>query len=135
MKTNKKLLLIVITLIIAFTGCKKYSDGPTFSPWPKKWRVVNTWKEEKEISGGVTVSINNSDTYQYKRNGDFIVTSGSTSFTGTWAFGSKKETLITTFTGGMGSLSTTSKILRLTSKEMWLTDDSGNTETHFVSAK
>jgi hypothetical protein len=136
MKTKNLLLILGAFLFITFTGCKKYDDGPTVSPWPKKWRVVNTWKVEKYIIGNISQTVSGNDTYEYKGNGDYIITSGSTSYTGSWEFGSKKETLITTFPAGLGlSSSSESKILRLTSGELWLTDDSGNSEIHYVSAK
>ena len=131
MKTNKKLLFLVIALMIAFVGCKKYDDGPTVSPWPAKWRVVNTWKVEKYIVGSVSQTVSNSDTYEFKSNGDYISTSGSLSYTGTWEFGDKKETIKITY----GSIVGESKILRLTSNELWVSDMNGNTETHYVSAK
>jgi hypothetical protein len=131
MKTNKKLLFLIITLMIAFVGCKKYDDGPTFSPWPAKWRVVNTWKIEKYIVGSLSTTVSNDDTYEFKSNGDYVSTSGSLSVTGTWEFGDKKETIKVTY----GSIVSEAKILRLTSNEMWLGDMNGNSETHYVSAK
>jgi hypothetical protein len=131
MKTNKKLLFMIIALMIAFVGCKKYDDGPTVSPWPAKWRVVNKWKVEKYIVGSVSQTVNSSDTYEFKGNGDCVSTSGSISITGTWEFGSKKESIKVTYS----SIVNEQKILRLTSNEMWLGDMNGNSETHYVSAK
>lgn len=136
MKTNKKLLFMIITLMIAFVGCKKYDDGPTFSPWPAKWRVVNTWKIEKTITAGQTTTGSDDYTIEFKGDGTAISTViflGSTITTeGTWEFGSKKETLRVTF----GSSTSEETILRLTSNELWVKDIAGfETETHYISAK
>lgn len=132
MKTKHYLLILTTILFVTFTGCKKYDDGPTFSPWPKKWRVVNTWKEVEIIVNGVGTSINNDNTIEFKGNGDCISNIGSSlSVNGTWEFGDKKETIKTTYSGSTSE----STILRLTSNEMWLTDDNGVTEIHYESAK
>jgi hypothetical protein len=137
MKTKNLLFILVALLFVTFVGCKKYDDGPTISPWPKKWRVINTWKVKETVASGVTVASTSSDTYQFKGNGDYIITSGSTSTTGTWDFGSKKETLKTTFTTGSFSFTGESKIMRLTSNELWLASDASGNEpiTHFESSK
>lgn len=131
MKTKKLVLVLVAFLLVTFMGCKKYDEGPTFSPWPAKWRVVNTWKIEAYVVGSVSTTVNNNDTYEFKSNGDYVSTSGSISVTGSWEFGDKKETIKVNY----GSVTSEAKIVRLTSSEMWLSDMNGNTETHYVSAK
>jgi hypothetical protein len=133
MKTKNLLLIMVVILFatFSFTACNKYDDGPSFSPWPAKWRVVNTWKIEKYVVGSVSTNVSNNDTYAFNGNGDYIATSGSIAVNGTWEFGDKKETIKITY----GSIVSEAKILRLTSGEMWLSDMNGTTETHYVSAK
>ena len=51
------------------------------------------------------------------------------SFEGTWSFGDKKETLITTITGFSAD---TAVIIRLKSKELWIKSMDGKNETHYV---
>ena len=131
MKTYRKLFLVIVALVFAFAGCKKYSDGPSFSPWPKKIRLDKTWKIDSYVASGVTQTVSGGDTYQFKSNGDYICTSGSISVTGKWEWGSKKESVKIT----IGSSTDETKILKLTSKELWTTDDNGATEVHFVSSK
>jgi hypothetical protein len=63
MKINRKILLVVITLVIAFAGCGKYDDGPKFSPWPKKWRLDGTWKIDSYVINGTSVSPTSNYTY------------------------------------------------------------------------
>jgi len=114
--------------MIALSGCGKYDDGPKFSPWPKKWRIDKTWKLDETVTGSVTISSSSSDTYQYKGNGDYIETSGSASLSGKWEWGDKKESVKIT----IGSITTEQKILRLTTKELWLEGMSGSTEFHYI---
>jgi len=132
MKTKHFLMLFTAVMLISVTSCKKYDDGPTISLMPKAWRVANTWKMEKLIVSGVEQTVSSGDTYEYKTNGDYNYKSSSGLFnlSGTWEFGSKKETIKLTISG----ITSETKILRLTSSEMWLLNDSGTNEAHFVSA-
>lgn len=120
-------ILVVITFIVAFAGCGKYEDGPKFSPWPKKWRLDGTWKLDQVVVGSVTQSMSINETWQYKGNGDYIYTIGSTSFNGSWQFTDSKESISTT----LGGITTTQKILQLTMKELWLQPNSSE-EDHYV---
>jgi len=140
MKTNKKLLLMIFTLIIAFSGCKKYEEGPTISLSPKKWRVVNTWKIDKVLFNGQDIT----STYiallpnfslELKNDNSYVMsyTGGSSAEVGTWDFDSKKENLLMTPNGN--STSSKSEIIRLAGNEMWLRDIDGSdtSEMHYVS--
>jgi hypothetical protein len=141
----KKLVSIALVVLIgatALTGCGKYPDGPKISLASKKSRVVNKWKIDEEFKNGASqeVSSDEKDDYvEYKKDGsvELGIVSGSntTKFTGTWEFDSKKENLLVSF-DFLGQTSTTTyKILRLKSKELWLeyTNDSGDVyEYHYV---
>ena len=136
MKKIVSLALIALLAVGSFTSCKKYEDGPTISFASKKSRVVNTWKIDEEIYDGNTVTLTadqKAATVEFKKDGSVVYTSGSMSYAGTWAFADSKKELQITFAG----TTSTSTILKLKSKELWLksTDSQGKTdETHYVPA-
>ncbi|MFH0893002.1 MAG: hypothetical protein V2A54_01085, partial [Bacteroidota bacterium] len=127
-------LTAVIAVITAFalSSCGKYEDGPGLSLASKKGRVVGVWTIEKTIYTPVTGAVVTTDSVwndysvEYTKDGAFISTMlfGGVSFSvqGTWAFDGSKENIITTYTSGSVTSTETGKILRLTSKEMWLED-------------
>lgn len=134
MKTKQILLILVTFLFVTFIGCKKYEDGPTISPWPKSWRLVNVWKVDETIVNGVSQAGSNDYTIEFKGNGTVISkwTSGGVSISDEteWDWGNKKETL--EFIDG--SITTEVIILRLTSNEFWYENNDGTVETHLESA-
>jgi hypothetical protein len=139
----KKVFIISIIGLFAFAGCKKYDDGPAFSLASKKARVVNVWKLDKQFINGAeqTLTADDKDDYmEFKKDGSYSYTSVngsiSTTSTGTWAFDSKKENILVSFTYGSITSTTTSKILRLKSNELWLESKSGNdTEKDYYISK
>jgi len=139
----KKLLAFSMVAIFAMalmlTSCGKYDDGPKFSLSGKKSRVVNVWKQEKLFYNGVEQPVdpnwaNESMelTKDYKRI-DTYYSNGvtTTSSDVTWAFDSKKTSIIFSSSG----FSFTYKILRLKSNELWLefTFGTSKSEEHYVS--
>lgn len=148
---NKKNIIALIILLSGFlmAGCGKYEEGPALSLASKKSRLCGIWRVEKEIlstNGTLTEITSNPDwensTVEYTRDGivkvNYSASSGSYSLEGTWQFGSKKETLETTF--GTGSMASTSSlmIIRLKNKELWLRDydNNGNDnyyEVHYIA--
>ena len=128
MKLKGKVLLIAITLMIAFAGCKKYPDGPGFSPWPKKWRLDGTWKISEYVNNGVTTTPTDIYTITFKHNGDFSETSGAFSVSGKWAWADSKDDITITIDG----TASTSKILKLEMKQLWFQDPSSLEESHYV---
>lgn len=137
----KKLLALSMVAIFAialmFSGCGKYSDGPKFSLASKKGRVVNVWKQVKEIDNGVEQAVDPNwanESTEFTKDNKVIYTYmvggvSTTNSTDTWAFDSKKTSVIVSSSG----FSFTYKILRLKSKEMWLQFTSGTDtyESHF----
>ena len=94
---------------------------------------MNTWVLDKAFVNGneVPLTADDKDDYmEFTKDEKVKVTevSGSQSATieGTWAFDSKKENLIISFTYLGYTVSTTYKILRLKSNEMWLEERNGN---------
>lgn len=131
MKKRNILVLILVSMFFTFTGCKKYEEGPSISPWPKKWRVVNEWTIEKSIFLGISTSGPVGYVIEFKGDGGVAQTGTFSLFTltgeSTWEWGDKKESI--TFSGSEW------KILRLTSNEFWVSGLDGNQEIHFKSIK
>ncbi len=145
----KRIISIALVALIGattLTGCGKYPDGPKISLASKKSRLVNKWKLDEAFYNGASVPLtadDKDDYVEFKKDGKVIFgyVSGSSTTTaeGTWEFDSKKENVLVTFTytilGQQTTTTTTSKILRLKSKELWLeeTDDNGDvTEYHYI---
>jgi len=133
MKT-KLLIFFSIALISAltFTGCKKYPDGPTISLSSKKGRVANTWKFEKvfNVNTGADYTSNYVGEYvEFKKDGGYVWTDGSSSDVGTWSFASDKEDFIMTENGS--SSADTYHIRRLKGKEFWIRRDYSSSSTEY----
>lgn len=134
MKKLSVIFMFIAVSAFVFVGCKKYEEGPAFSLASKKGRVVNVWKVEKEIYDGVeqTLDPNDDTSIEFKKDDTFTVSGTSQgvtiSLSGTWKFGDKKETIITT----MGSDLDTTVIIRLKSKELWVKSTDGKSEYHYV---
>jgi hypothetical protein len=123
-KQISSFLLIAFISAIAFTGCKKYEDGPTISLNSKKSRVVNVWVIDKIYSNetditDVFVALWPNFSFDLKNDNTYILTwTSSTAEQGTWAFDSAKEYIITI--PNYSSISTKWRILRLKSDEAWV---------------
>ncbi len=136
-KALKFLLLVVVISAATFTGCKKYDEGPMFSLSSKKARLANDWVITKIIVNGTDytaasasyiasyyLKIEKGGTYTDYFNNVADVPGG------TWEFGDKSETLI--YDKGTADEETVT-ILKLKSKEFWIseTDGTTTTEVHF----
>lgn len=128
---NRSLFLFA-GLTFVFASCGKYEDGPGLSLLTKKARVSGTWDPVEYIDGadGQVTADNSTDTYTLDKDGTYTYTSGSTTYTGTWQFTNDKEQLQATISyslfGQTQTITTTSIITRLTSKELWLKDPDSN---------
>lgn len=143
----KKLLIISVVAIFALSSCGKYDDGPEFSLASKKSRVVNTWKLDREFVNGNerTLTADDKDDYtEFTKDGKVKVTwvsgSQSTTIEGTWEFDSSKEHLVVkisnTYFGQTMTTTTSYKILRLKSNEMWLEEqDGGDIHKYYFISK
>jgi len=134
-KILKLTLILAFGLSLAFTGCKKYEEGPMFSLASKKARVVNIWKVEKVIENGqvVTSLMLLTSSWEFKEDNTFVITNGTFTDTGTWDFDSKKENLLFTITGS--STVEEVEILKLKSDEFWfkIADGTDTEEYHLVT--
>ncbi len=126
MKYLKLSLLAIIGIVLSFSSCSKYEDGPWLSLRTKKARLAGTWKlDSYEVNGesysASTILEEPKIKFDKDGSGKFIspVIMGqefSASFD--WEFVSKKEKIkITKQLGGL-PVSEEYKILRLTNKEL-----------------
>jgi hypothetical protein len=142
----KQLLLSfsILALVLSFSSCKKYEDGPAFSLRGKTARLANEWKTESYSENGVDKTNDWNTFYQggkltigkdgrffftYKYNGSYDVEQN-----GTWDFNSDKTILLFNQTVPVAD-AWTWKILRLKEHELWVkdTDSSGvEKELHLV---
>jgi hypothetical protein len=132
--------IILVATMFAWSGCKKYEEGPAFSLRSKKDRVVGKWKVEKYLENGTdqTSSLTSLNLrIEFKKDGKAIQsssspTSGTFSEEFRWEFDDKKEKLIFIFNSGEKN---EFKILRLKHKELWLKQSNGTNvgELHLVA--
>ena len=128
----KKALLATTAIVslLAVSSCGKYEEGPGVSLLTKKARLTGVWDVKEYISGNTTTTDNSDDTFEFVKDGSFIIKSGSTSTEGTWEFTSDKEKLKTAFSYTIGSTTYTSTdestIIRLTNTELWTKDSDGD---------
>jgi len=132
-KMINRSLFLLAGLTFVFASCGKYEDGPGLSLLTKKARLSGTWDPVEYVDGtdGQVTADSNTDTFTLDKDGTYTYTSGSTTYTGTWQFANDKEQLQATVTyslfGQTQSITTTSIITRLTSKELWMKDpDTGD---------
>ena len=132
--------IILIVTMFAWSGCKKYEEGPAFSLRSKKDRVVGKWKVKKYLENGTdqTSSLTAVNfRIEFKKDGK-AVQSFSSSMFGTISeefrceFDDNKEKLIFIFNSGEKE---EFKILRLKHKELWLKQSDGTNvqELHLVA--
>lgn len=129
MKKTLKLSLALLgfAMIFGTTSCKKYEEGPSLSLRSKKARVANTWVFDKYIVDGTEADLAASGLdkveAEYKKDGNYHIKSNGTEVDhGTWEFGDKKETIITTDEDGDKDTAT---IIKLKNKELWTKDTWG----------
>lgn len=127
-QTNKKLLLAAtVVIVLNFSSCRKYEDGPVLSLKSKTGRLTGEWVVE-EIDN-VNISGFGSITLEFERDGDFTFGlsysyygySYSYSEDGQWAWEDNKEAISVVVNGATEEW----EIQRLTNKELWFEDESG----------
>ncbi len=124
MKMFKTLSLALLAVAFVLGSCSKYEEGPSLSLRTKKARITGTWKVDKYVSeNGTETESNDDSTIEIEKDGTYTVTSGSTSFSGTWEFNSDKSGIITSFEFGGVTQTDEMTIIKLRNDEMWLTDD------------
>lgn len=130
--------LIMVSGLLVF-GCQDYPEGPSVSLIPKADRVGNDWKVGEALDNGTNVTADYSRyeldltpggaatlTAQYTLLGiayDFVTN-------GTWAFVSDEKKISFDFANDQAD--GVYEILKLETNDMWLKEDGGTLELHFV---
>jgi hypothetical protein len=138
-KVNYFVPLILAALFI-LTSCDKYPDGGSISLRSKAERVANNWRVSEALEDGKNVT---SDYDQYELDltkGGSATLSARYSFlgvhfdystSGTWTFLSDKEKI--SFNYDKDDADAIYRILKLEEDEMWLREEGGSLELHFVT--
>jgi len=124
MKPNKKLMLAAaVVIMLNFSSCSKYEDGPAFSLKTKTARLTGEWEvveinNQSPVDGGKL-------TLEFEKDEDFSMQYSyfgySYSYDGEWEWESDKESIEVTVDG----TTTEFDIIRLTNDELWFEDESG----------
>ena len=112
----------LFAVIVVFSACKKYADGPTISLKTKTARLTRAWVDESCTSGCVAI--------EFKKDGS-INLGGNAMSGASWKFSSDKKNIEFTSTILGVSSTSSSEILKLTSKEFWVKGDNGGADTHY----
>jgi hypothetical protein len=122
-------ILLILALTLCMSSCGKYEDGPAFSLASKRSRAANEWVVDRVlINGNEGTTLFNAlypnFSLNLNINNDYITTWTTNLIeTGTWMFDASHDNIITTPSNS--SISTTWKILRLKSNELWAETTSG----------
>jgi len=147
-----KIVIQISLIVIVFSACTKYPDGPSFSLAAKKTRVVGKWKLDKFYINGIDktetfsvfyMNIERQGTYNFHYSSPVA---NSYCEEGDWKFTDRKQDLTFTYepadnSGGFGCGpilpgTYTYEIRRLKAKQLWLRrlDTNGDIlEFHFKS--
>jgi hypothetical protein len=124
-KQSKKLMLAAaVVIMLNFSSCGKYEDGPMFSLKTKTARLTGEWEvieidKEKLSDEGFKLIL------EFEKDGDFsfeyLYDSYSYSYDGEWEWESDKESIEVSVEGDKMEWD----ILRLTNSELWFEDEYG----------
>ena len=133
----RRSLVTLITLLFIsfiFNGCGRYEEGPDFSIWPVKDRVVNTWEWAYALENGQNMTgEREGSTIEFtKEEVVKICTAADVCQEGDWNLISKKKKLQMIFNGEAVAYD----ILLLKKNEMWLhfSDTTGEIRWELVKA-
>lgn len=130
-KLSFLLVFAVLLSSISFTSCGKYEEGPGLSVLPKKSRLQQKWRpiEYVDASGTVTTPSNDGSYVEFVKGGECKFYDGTfdAGYTGTWEFNSDKSEIVTTFTYPIiGTITSSSKIVKLKINSLGLEDENGD---------
>jgi len=124
--------LICIVIMLTFSNCSKYEDGPLISFRGKESRLTNSWAYQIVTYNGVNVmeglvsgSINyTQSSIGFNDEGRFTeiytIDAISTQKDGNWIFNEKKQNIILNFDDGTESRNL--RILKLKKHQLWLAE-------------
>ncbi|MCH7411365.1 hypothetical protein MM239_18365 [Belliella sp. DSM 111904] len=136
---KKNMIGLLVATAFAFQSCDDYPDGPLVSLKSKTERVANDWKIGEALDEGTDIT---SDYERYElsltKDGEAILTANynllgiNYEFTtsGTWVFLSNETKLSFDFEND--DADGIYEILRLKEDELWLKEDAGTIELHFM---
>jgi hypothetical protein len=140
-KTKLTIAVLFLSLVtIGFTSCDNYPDGPLISLVSKTDRVTNNWKIAQAFKDSVDVT---SDYNQYELNlskdgtakltAKYVFLGANFDFVtnGDWTF--VDDTKKISFNYENDSADGVYQILKLKEDEMWLKEDGGTLELHYVT--
>ncbi|RLD41838.1 MAG: hypothetical protein DRI86_12700 [Bacteroidetes bacterium] len=127
MKSSKHLIIAIFSIaviMLTFSSCKKYEDGPLISLRSKTARLTGEWKIVETTS---TEALIKELTFEFKKDGDFSMTvpytytgeSFAVTVDGKWEWIDSKESLKIEVEDN----ETEWEILRLTNSEFWFKDE------------
>jgi hypothetical protein len=141
----KKFIFLCCSIVLVFSACNKYDDGPSFSLNTKTHRLVNTWRidqvfetpnngtqtdkttDYKNAYVDYVMNISKKNTYTISYRPYNI---GNYSEAGTWTFSAGKVNLIfVNSNGNSSSIGSIWTITRLKEKELWMRTVNSNGTT------
>lgn len=136
---------IIIIALAAFTSsitlpsCSKYQDGPKFTLLTKKARLEGPWEIESVSSNGTDVTssykalVGQNYELEIEKDGNYT-SSGIDADKGTWTLGEDKDD-IRFLSNDPGSKEDSYRILRLTSKELWMRQTTSSGDVIIIKLK
>lgn len=134
---------ILLVVVVGFSSCRKYEEGPNISLRTKRARVTNNWKLESALINGVERSLDpfyaKQKHYMYS-DGKYLVTIinpvtlEARNLQGTWKlFDDDKRIALTTRDDITLKDSTNEyNILKLFNKQFWIRKTDNSEEFHMV---
>jgi hypothetical protein len=132
--------LFLFCIAFTFSGCENYPDGPFISLLSKVERVSNNWKIAQAIDDSTDVT-SNYNQYELNLSKDgtakltakYVFLGVNLDFTtnGTWTFVSDSKKIA--FNYENDSADGVYQILKLEEDEMWIKEDGGTLELHYVN--
>ncbi len=114
--------VVVFIVLLGISGCEKFEDGRSLSLAKMKSYLVGEWKINK-YNGGV---INTPWIKTFMSDGKYkevlSIVTGDVKYEGTWEISENKEMVYVI----IGNVTSSCKIIRLTSNEFNYQDDDGN---------
>ena len=118
-------IVALLGIVFVVASCGKYDDGPGLTLLTKKMRLTGTWDATRiDYASGNSLTIDpNTVTLTFQKDGTYSGSYAGFGETGTWEFNSDKTKITTTVNGNSN---TTDAIDRLSNKELWFKNTSGD---------
>lgn len=122
-------MVAAVVIILNFSSCGKYEDGPAFSLRTKTSRLTGEW-EVVQVGDQAFPYDGYSVEFEFEKDGDFefkyiYSDNGQTysyGYSGEWEWEDKKEVIEISLNGYIQDF----EVTRLTNKELEMTDSDGN---------